>query len=130
MTLGYHTHMNCQKSKYCKDIFKKFAFFQTAGVTLIFIDKYHENILDDLIYFKGKLKDAMESPESCICYCYESYLVNEKTLEINIPEKMPNIYKHNLIFVSNLGKVCVGKKEVKFGLKFDVTEEGYWPNLY
>ena len=65
-----------------------------------------------------------------MCYCYESYLVNEKTMEINIPEKMPNIYKHNLIFVSNLGKVLVGKKNIKFGLKFDVTEDGYWPNLY
>ena len=128
--LGFHTHINCQRTKYCKDIFKKFAFFQTAGVALIFIDKYHENIIDDLLYCKDKLKDAMDSPESCICYCYESYLVNEKTLEINIPEKMPNVYKHNLIFVSNLGKVCVGKKDVKFGLKFDVTEEGYWPNLY
>ena len=29
-----------------------------------------------------------------------------------------------------MGKVCVGKKEVKFGLKFDVTQDGYWPNLY
>ena len=43
---------------------------------------------------------------------------------------MPNPYKHNLIFVSNLGKVCVGKKDVKFGLKSDITEDGYWPNLY
>ena len=43
---------------------------------------------------------------------------------------MQNIYKHNLIFLLNLGKVYVGKKDDKFGLKFDVTEEGYRPNLY
>ena len=24
----------------------------------------------------------------------------------------------------------VGKKNIKFGLKFDITEDGYWPNLY
>ena len=95
INLGFHTHMNCQKSKYCKEIFKKFAFFQTAGVSLIFIDKYHENILDNLIYCTNKLNEALNSPESCIYYCYESYLVNEKTLEVTIPEKMPNIYKHN-----------------------------------
>ena len=130
LCIGFHTHINCQRTKYCKDIFKKFVFFQTAGVCIIFADKKNESILDDLIYCKEKLKEKMDSTESCICYCYESYLVNEKTLEINIPEKMPNIYKHNLIFVSNLGKVCVGKKNVKFGLKFDVTDEGYWPNLY
>ena len=68
-------------------------------MSLIFIDKYHENILDNLIYCKNKLNEALNSPESCIYYCYESYLVNEKTLEVTIPEKMPNIYKHNLIFV-------------------------------
>ena len=130
INIGFHTHINCQRTKYCKDIFKKFAFFQTAGVSLIFIDKYHESILDNLNYCKNKLNEALNSPEACICYCYESYLVNEKSLEITLPEKMPNVYKHNLIFVSNLGKVCVGKKEVKFGLKFDVTEDGYWPNLY
>lgn len=129
LILGAHTHINCQGTKYSNETFKKFPFFQTAGVAIIFIEK-QENIIDDLIYCRNKLKNELNSRESCICYCYESYLVNEKTLEITIPEKMPNIYKHNLIFVSNLGKVCVGKKNVKFGLKFDVTEDGYWPNLY
>ena len=28
INLGFHTHMNCQKSKYCKEIFKKFVFFK------------------------------------------------------------------------------------------------------
>ena len=129
LTLGVHTHINCLNTKYCKEKFKNYIFYQTAGVTIIFIEKQN-SILEDLIYCRDKLKEGMKTPESCICYCYESYLVNEKTLEITIPEKMPNIYKHNLIFVSNLGKVCVGKKDVKFGLKFDVTDDGYWPNLY
>ena len=129
LTLGAHTHINCQQTKYSNETFKKMPFFQTAGVSIIFIEK-QENIIDDLIYCKNKLKNELNQRESCICYCYESYLVNEKTLEITIPEKMPNIYKHNLIFVSNLGKVCVGKKNVKFGLKYDVNEDGYWPNLY
>ena len=130
LTIGFHTHINCQNSKYSKEIFKKLPFFQTAGFSIIFIDKYYNNILDDLIYCNNKLKEAKDSPESCICYCYVSYLVDEKTLKITIPDKMPNPYKHNLIFVSNLGKVCVGKKDVKFGLKYDITEDGYWPNLY
>ena len=129
LILGVHTHINCQSTKYCNDIFKKLPFFQTAGVAIIFIEK-QENILDDLIHCREKLKEEKNGKEACMCYCYESYLVNEKTMEINIPEKMPNIYKHNLIFVSNLGKVLVGKKNIKFGLKFEVTEDGYWPNLY
>ena len=130
LTLGYYTPMICQNTKYCNDIFKKFLFVQTGGVTLIFVDKYHDSIIDDLLYCKDKLKGAIDSTESCIFYCFKSYLVNEKTLEINIPEKMPDVYKHNLIFVSNLGKVCVGKKDVRFRLKYNITEEGYWPNFY
>ena len=67
LILGAHTHINCQRTKYCNELFKKLPFFQTAGVTIIFIEA-QENILDDLIYCKNKLNEAMNSSESCICY--------------------------------------------------------------
>ena len=47
--------------------------------------KNYLNILDDLIHCRNKLKEEKNGKEACICYCYEIYLVNEKTMEINIP---------------------------------------------
>ena len=50
--------------------------------------------------------------------------------ELQFDENFPMLYNKNLIFSSNIGKVCDGREDVTFHPKSVVDENGYWTCLY
>lgn len=57
-------------------------------------------------------------------------LLIKKKKEMKFDENFPMLCSYNLIFASNIGKVCVGREDVSFNPRSNVDEYGYWTCLY
>ena len=129
LTIGVYTPVDTRQTKYATDIHKKGKFFNSAGLTIVYINKQN-SIMDDIIHCKNELKKNLETTESCASYCYMEGYVDKEKKEMKFDENFPILNNYNLVFASNIGKVCVGKEDVTFHPKSNVNEYGYWTCLY
>ena len=129
LTLGVFCPTDTRQAKQATENHKKGKFFNAAGLTIIYINK-QKTILDDILHCKKELKKVLDTNESCATYCYEEGFVDKEKKEIKFDENFPVLNNYNLIFASNIGKVCVGREDVSFHPKSSVNEYGYWTCLY
>lgn len=129
LTLGVYAPVDTRQTKYATDVHKRGKFFNAAGLVLIFIDK-QKSLIDDIIHCKNELKKVLDTTESCTTYVYEEGFVNKEKMEMKFDDNFPMLNNSNLVFASNIGKVCVGKEDVTFHPKSNVNEYGYWTTLY
>ena len=128
LVLGVYTPVNTRQTKYALDIHKKGKFFNAAGFIIVFIHQ-QKTILDDIIHCKEQLKKVLETNESYLSYCYIENLIDKEKKEMKFND-FPMLSMKNLIFASNIGKVCVGREDISFYPKSSVNEYGYWTCLY
>ena len=86
--------------------------------------------MDDIIHCKNELKKVLNTNESCATYCYEEGFVDKEKMVMKFDDNFPILNSYNLVFASNIGKVCVGKEDISFHPKSNVDEYGYWTTLY
>ena len=129
LTIGVYTPVDTRQTKYATDIHKKGKFFNSAGITIVYVNKQN-SIMDDIIHCKNELKKSLETSESCASYCYMEGYVDKEKKEMKFDENFPILNNYNLVFASNIGKVCVGKEDISFHPKSNVNEYGYWTCLY
>ena len=129
LTLGVYAPVDTRQTKYANDIHKKGKFFNAAGLMIVFINK-QKSIMDDIIHCKSELKKVLDTDESWVTYCYEQEFVDKEKKEMKFDDNFPMLNNSNLVFASNIGKVCVGKEDVSFHPKSNVNEYGYWTTLY
>ena len=129
LTLGVYAPVDTRQTKYANDIHKKGKFFNAEGLMIVFINK-QKSIMDDIIHCKSELKKVLDTDESWVTYCYEQEFVDKDKKEMKFDDNFPMLNNSNLVFASNIGKVCVGKEDVSFHPKSNVNEYGYWTTLY
>ena len=129
LTLGVYAPVDTRQTKYANDIHKKGKFFNASGLMIVFINK-QKSIMDDIIHCKNELKKVLDTNESWVTYCYEQEFVDKDKKEMKFDDNFPMLNNSNLVFASNIGKVCVGKEDVSFHPKSNVNEYGYWTTLY
>ncbi len=81
--------------------------------------------MDDIIHCKNELKKVLDTNESWVTYIYEQEFVDKEKMELKFDDNFPMLNNSNLVFASNIGKVCVGKEDVSFHPKSNVNEYGY-----
>ena len=86
--------------------------------------------MEDIKHCKKELQKVLETDESWKTFCYEQNFVDKEKKELKFDENFPILFNNNLIFASNIGKVCVGKEDITFHPKSNVDENGYWTCLY
>ena len=129
LTLGVYCPTDTRQSNYAKEIHKKGKFFNAAGLGIIYINKQN-SLLEDITHCKEELKKVLDSNETWMTYCYEESFVNKEKKELKFDDNFPILCNYNLIFASNIGKVCVGREDITFHPKSGVNEYGYWTCLY
>ena len=129
LTLGVFCPTDTRQSKYATEIHKKGKFFNSAGLVLIYINQ-QKSIMEDIKHCKKELQKVLETDESWKTFCYEQNFVDKEKKELKFDENFPILFNNNLIFASNIGKVCVGKEDITFHPKSNVDENGYWTCLY
>ena len=129
LTLGVYAPVDTRQTKYANNIHKKGKFFNAEGLMIVFINK-QKSIMDDIIHCKSELKKVLDTDESWVTYCYEQEFVDKEKKEMKFDDNFPMLNNSNLVFASNIGKVCVGKEDVSFHPKSNVNEYGYWTTLY
>ena len=109
--------------------FKKSIFFSgAASVTPVILPQ--SSILEDILHCRDQFRAALKTHESSETFIAQSEFINRDTLKLVFPSTWPSPMPHNVIFASNLGKVCEGFDDVTFGTCSGVDENGYWLNLY
>ena len=129
LTLGVYTPVDTRQTRYATDEHKKGKFFNAAGLMIVYIDK-QKTLMDDIIHCKNELKKVLNTNESCATYCYEEGFVDKEKMVMKFDDNFPILNSYNLVFASNIGKVCVGKEDISFHPKSNVDEYGYWTTLY
>ena len=129
LIIGVYTPVDTRQTKYATDIHKKGKFFNSAGLTIVYINKQN-SIMEDIIHCKNELKKSLETTESCATFCYMEGYVDKEKKEMKFDENFPILNNYNLVFASNIGKVCIGKEDISFHPKTNVNEFGYWTCLY
>lgn len=110
LTLGVYCPTDTRQSKYAKEIHKKGKFFNAAGLGIIYINK-QKTLIEDIKHCKEELKKVLDSTETCMTYCYEETFVDKEKKELKFDNNFPILCNYNLIFASNIGKVCVGRED-------------------
>ena len=129
LNLGVFCPTDTRQAKQATEIHKKGKFFNSAGLTIIYINKQN-SLMEDIIHCKEELKKVLNTNESCATFCYEEGFVDKEKKEMKFDENFPILCNYNLIFASNIGKVCVGREDISFNPKSNVDEYGYWTCLY
>ena len=129
LNIGVYTPVDTRQTKYATDIHKKGKFFNSAGLTIVYINKQN-SIMEDIIHCKNELKKSLDTTESCATFCYTEGYVDKEKKEMKFDENFPILNNYNLVFASNIGKVCIGKEDISFHPKSNVNEYGYWTCLY
>jgi hypothetical protein len=129
LTLGVYCPTDTRQSKYATEIHRKGKFFNAAGLQIIYINKQN-SLMEDIKHCKEELKKVLNTTESCATFCYEEGFVDKEKKEMKFDENFPILCNYNLIFASNIGKVCVGREDVSFNPRSNVDEYGYWTCLY
>ena len=130
LPLAAYVPVDIRRSPYASEAGRKsMLFFPNSGVVLAFLEKQGD-VMRDILHCQEKLREALATDEAPLFALMQANILDEKTHHATFPENFPNASVHNIIFASNLGRVCPTRENVLFGSYSPVADFGYWPNLY
>ena len=129
LPLAVNVPVNTRNNPDASPEFKNSVFFSGAG-SVVPIILPQSSILEDILHCRDQFRKSLKSSESSESFIAQSEFLKKDTLELVFPPIWPSPMPHNVIFASNLGRVCEGFDDVQFGSHSNVDENGYWLNLY